>query len=230
MTDSTNASMLKYLEKDIDLIQSFMNENIGPDGKMTGANIYESLKNKLSHKTISSGVFASALSITIRAGIITGFEGRKRVGYVRIGSTVKASPVIRTAKVETQYNDANIDNDLDEGEDDGGEKFCIKINNTLRIVIDDKRNYTRQRFVNGAWKNQSYFTSLGSALKITVNYLIKNKLKTKKEMHTLEEAIAAVREAEAAILGELIHMSNGHQLERIVQNAEPKEVLEEISA
>lgn len=81
--------LYELTDKDIQLIQKFMDENITGQESMPGRIIFEKVENQLSYN-FPQASFVSMLSAAVREDRITGFEGRKRLGYVVKGTAPKA--------------------------------------------------------------------------------------------------------------------------------------------
>jgi hypothetical protein len=82
---------------DVSLIQSFMSENITGVEAMPGRLIYKKLRKQLS-VALEEPQFLLQLSGLVRNGDITGFEGRRRLGYIVVGSRPKPEPKPKSSK------------------------------------------------------------------------------------------------------------------------------------
>lgn len=178
---------VKYLASDISVVQKFMDDNIGGGKKMTGAQIYEAIKDSLSTE-IKENVFKSSLSANVKAGNIKGFEGRRRVGYVKLGDE------------EAVHTKMPSDSDPDEET----VHFTIQLTKTMRISLLDKRNYALQTFSGGNWISQKYNNHLGDMLKTATKYLINHHMLKDNRKTDLKGAQQAFKELETRILGELV--------------------------
>lgn len=175
----------KYIEKDIDLIQKFMNENIGEGQKMTSADIYDALKDKIVSDVPESS-FKSAISACVKAGKIKGFEGKRKIGYVRIG-TVFGSKENKTRE---------------EIEAEDKPRFGIQVTKNIRVIIADKHNVARQHFNSSTgWVNKAYHSDLSGCLKNTVKYMVRENLNANEEIVSLKEAITRIEQVEAHLMG-----------------------------
>lgn len=181
--------MVKYLTAELVVIQKFMDENIGDGRKMTGADIFQGVKSQLS-KEFSENTFKTSLSANVKAGNIKGFEGRRRVGYVKIGDEIESS----TRPPEPEDNETD--------------KFVIQITKSTRVVLLDRHNYAYQKFSGSMWVSKKYNSNLGKLLKSVTNEIINTTLATSNRRVNLSEAKDAFAQLEAVILGELIVRSD----------------------
>lgn len=189
-----NKAMLKYIENDVDMIQGWMDNNIEMGKAMTGGTIYEGVKDNLTRE-LNKNTFSSSLSTTISFGIITGYEGRKRLGYIhKDDPAFGPAPDVKPSKGE-EYN------------------FSIQLTRIYRIAQTDKHNYSRQKLSGNQWHSETYHNNLGDCLIANSKFLLSKKLQgeTHKE---LREVAGVVRQAETAILGHLMELAGDQPLEK----------------
>lgn len=91
-----------FSDQELTIIQQFVDKNIVGEKSLTAKEVYHLVKNQLPRKDIAEARFIPAMSVSVRSGNITGIRGKKRVGYVRIGSSkdTKAPPSLSNAPVE----------------------------------------------------------------------------------------------------------------------------------
>lgn len=190
-------AMLKYIEADLPAIQAFMEANIGDGRKMTAAAIYEAVKDDLT-SDVNENTFKSSLSANVKAGNIKGFEGKRKVGYVKIGDDEVASTTKNRAEVEAEE----------------APRFGIQITKSIRVILADRYNFTRQKFTSAGWTNQTYYSTLGEALRSTTQYLIEEKLRTKDQVTDIKDVASILHQVESSIMGELVEQSKGMPLDK----------------
>lgn len=79
-----------FTDDEIKIIQDFVDENIIGEQSMTAKQLSAAINDK-SARHIPESTFCNALSCTVRAGRITGIQGRRRKGYVRVDETPEES-------------------------------------------------------------------------------------------------------------------------------------------
>lgn len=102
-----------FSNEDIVLIQNYMNNNINARNPKPGRLIYSALLNKLSID-VDQAKFCSLLSLAVKEGLITGFVGKRRVGYVVANS---GSAQVVTSQIKSSVR-AVLDIDGNDEEED----------------------------------------------------------------------------------------------------------------
>lgn len=197
-TDKVQKSALENLKNDIALVQKCMEDNITEGNPKTAKWLYEQLSDKLS-KQLTQPQFQQSLSANVKVGNITGFEGRRKVGYVLVGTPLGASRTVLTADDEDGEEVAAL---TDEHE----AKFFVQISKNMRLMPLDKRNVGRQILVNGIWTNQAYYPNLTDAVKHTAKYLLNHKVSKGEAAVKLQELGAYMERIEQQIMTELQEM------------------------
>ena len=215
-------AMLKYLENDLKLIQKFMDDNITAESPMTAGNIYKGVCKDLS-QDIAEGTFRASLSTNINAGKITGFIGRRKIGYCKAGSDYKPPQKERVFR------------EVGETEEEVVDKFTLEITKTFRIQKLDKLNYATQKAKKSdsgelIWSNIGYYSCLGECLKGAVKFFIDSGLKDRAGVNTAREVMEVLKQVEATMLGALIQASGDHPLERERKQANETEVETEVES
>lgn len=114
MTNLSNAEqhIANYMPDDVvKLVQEFVDENITADNSMTAKKIYAALKGQfklnIKEKANEETAFCNALSCNVRGGKITGIQGKRKVGYVRVdpNATPKAKKPKEPKSEKTPIDD-----------------------------------------------------------------------------------------------------------------------------
>jgi hypothetical protein len=112
----TDAKHLAVVEPYLETIQEFIDEHIKDGNAMTAAAIHEKYRSEYETEDDIADVndFVKGFRAAVRAGEITGIEGAQRLGYRRIGDTVKTKTAIDTTleQIETYIEDLQAFVDL----------------------------------------------------------------------------------------------------------------------
>lgn len=186
---------LKILETHLQVIQTFVDENIVKKNKaMVSSLIYSGLSSSI--PDVDEPSFKRSFSLNVKVGNIKGIYGAKRAGFKPIddsgvddGDTLPAPPPIPT-------------------EDEEG-KTSIRISRSLRLCGVDKRNWAFQKLqqVNDGyvWLSMHYWPDLSSALRGVTKILLNKEIKSvKADISGMENVIKAIGEAEERIYNKML--------------------------